>query len=79
MGSRGVGMECHAASEERGATRCVGEGAPADDQDPAMGSSRSAEGGQYGEAPGHGPARSEKEVGPAQLNSVVSDLNRFFN
>jgi hypothetical protein len=79
MGSRGSGWSVTRRAEKGGATRCVGEGAPADDQDPATGSSRSAEGGQYGEAPGHGPARSEKEVGPAQLNSVVSDLNRFFN
>jgi hypothetical protein len=55
----------------------VGERAPADDQDPAV----AATGGtrcQYGEAPGRGLAQWEKEVGPTQLNSVVSDLNQNF-
>jgi hypothetical protein len=65
-----------------GAAWSVGERAPTSEQDLVVAATGGARrehgtraGGQYGGAPGRGPARWEKEVGSAQLNSIVSDLN----
>jgi hypothetical protein len=54
--------------------RLVGEGTRQIDMTTA-----SHEGRGVRWVPGHGLARWEKEVGPAQQNSIVSDLNQFFN